>query len=94
MGKAWTYCKLSDISSVKSGYTPSEYLLNNVGDVPYFKVGDMNMEANLKYLQDSDSYINYPCKTFPKGSVAFPKNGAAIATNKKRILRAHLQSSV
>ena len=87
MGKAWTYCKLSDISSVKSGYTPSEYLLNNVGDVPYFKVGDMNMEANLKYLQDSDSYINYPCKTFPKGSVAFPKNGAAIATNKKRILR-------
>ncbi len=83
----WTYKKLGEVASIKSGYTPSSSDLMDCGNIPYFKVGDMNNVGNEKYLQYSSSYVNDTFKSFPKGSIVFPKNGAAIATNKKRILK-------
>lgn len=46
----------------------------------------MNNQGNEKYLCVAKSFLKAPCKSFPKGSIVFPKNGAAIGTNKKRIL--------
>lgn len=46
----------------------------------------MNREANQRVMTDTDAYVKESRKYFPKGSIVFPKNGAAIATNKKRIL--------
>ncbi len=91
MREGWTYKRLEEVATIKSGYTPSSDDLSDVGVVPYFKVGDMNMVGNEKYLQYSLSFVDDTFKTFPHNSIAFPKNGAAIATNKKRILK---QSSV
>ncbi len=87
MNEDWKYRQLSEVASIKSGYTPSSYDLFDEGDYPYFKVGDMNAEGNEVYLHYSDSYLKAPCKTFPQGAIVFPKNGAAIGTNKKRILK-------
>ena len=46
----------------------------------------MNREANQRVMTDTDAYVKESRKFFPKGAIVFPKNGAAIATNKKRIL--------
>lgn len=84
--KGFTMKPLGSIAEMKSGYTPSEEELFRFGSYPYFKVGDMNTEGNQKYLSITKSYANPPKKVFPKDSIVFPKNGAAIGTNKKRIL--------
>ena len=87
MKKNWQYKKLGEVCEIKSGYTPATEDLLETGEIPYFKVGDMNSEGNEKFLINTLSYLSYPCKTFPKDSIVFPKNGAAIGTNKKRILK-------
>ena len=46
----------------------------------------MNLPQNKKILTTTNAHIDNPTRVFPKNSVVFPKNGAAIATNKKRIL--------
>ena len=86
MREGWTYKKLGEVAEIKSGYTPSFTDLLDDGYLPYFKVGDMNLEGNEKYLYYTSSYLDTTFKSYPKYSIVFPKNGAAIATNKKRIL--------
>lgn len=87
----WEYKRLGELCEIKSGYTPSSDELSSSGDFPYFKVAEMNLVGNEKYLHISPSFISGNVKTFPKNAIVFPKNGAAVATNKKRIL---LQPSV
>ena len=87
MKQDWKYTKLSDVCHITSGYTPKSNELLTNGDIPYYKVADMNTIGNEVYLDYTQLYKNTPCKTFAKGSVVFPKNGAAIATNKKRVLK-------
>ena len=84
--KGYAIVMLGQIATLKAGYSPSEEDLFDIGSYPYFKVGDMNTEGNQKYLSITKSYANPPKKVFPKDSIVFPKNGAAIGTNKKRIL--------
>ena len=83
----WEYKKLDEVCTIKSGYTPSSDDLATDGDFPYFKVAEMNLSGNEKYLIHSPSYISGNIKTFPANSIVFPKNGAAVSTNKKRILQ-------
>ena len=83
----WEYKKINDLGIIKSGYTPSSDDLATNGDFPYFKVAEMNLPGNEKYLIHSPSYLSGEIKTFPANSIVFPKNGAAVSTNKKRILQ-------
>ena len=46
----------------------------------------MNRPENLKIMVSTDAYIDNPAKIYSKGAIVFPKNGAAVSTNKKRIL--------
>ena len=87
MKQDWKYTKLSDVCHITSGYTPKSNELLTNGDIPYYKVADMNTIGNEVYLDYTQLYKNTPCKTFAKGSIVFPKNGAAIATNKKTVLK-------
>lgn len=86
MKQGWEIKKLGEVALFYSGYTPKSTELMEYGDVPYFKVSDMNHDQNTKYLKHTSLFLNNGCKTYPKNTIVFPKNGAAISTNKKRIL--------
>lgn len=82
----WEYKKLGEVSTMFSGFTPKSEELRSNGKYPYFKVADMNTVGNERELRYTISYIEDSRKYFKKNTIVFPKNGAAIATNKKRIL--------
>ena len=87
MNHDWEKKRLDNVCSIKSGYTPSFDDLSSNGEFPYFKVAEMNLPGNEKYLINTPSYLSGNVKTFPANSIVFPKNGAAVSTNKKRILQ-------
>lgn len=84
----WKWVRLTDLGSFSGGNTPkSEELVAN-GEIPYFKVSDMNRPGNQKMLMNTDLYVHHSFKgkVFPPQSIVFPKNGGAVFTNKRRIL--------
>jgi type I restriction enzyme, S subunit len=88
----WNFAKLNEICDVVSGGTPKG--INSVsgnGDIPWYRVSDMNSEGNEELLINSHVCLTYEeakllkIRIMPSGTVVFPKRGGAIATNKKRI---------
>jgi len=59
---------------------------------PFVKVSDMNLPGNEIYLSRAVNTVDdgllrqIRAKTYPAGTVIFPKIGGAVATNEKRIL--------
>ncbi|MBP1532611.1 MAG: restriction endonuclease subunit S [Ruminococcus sp.] len=80
---AWEQRKLGDYVTITSGEAPSKF---EIGDELYIKVDDLNYTA--KYMVDSQNKValHKSIGKVSKGSVVFPKRGAAIMTNKVRIL--------
>lgn len=87
MKEGWTYMKLGSASTFMSGYTPNKDEIQEKGQYPYFKVAEMNKLGNEIFMVNTSLFVNHPKKVFPKGSIVFPKNGGAIYTEKKRILK-------
>jgi type I restriction enzyme, S subunit len=91
----WTWATVEQLSEIGSGNTPKgiEDHLSAEGEVPWFKVGDMNRPGNEHVLRDGESWLSRSTakklglRVFPSGTVVFPKRGGAIATNKKRKLQ-------
>ena len=81
--EAWEQRKLGEYVSITSGEAPSKF---EVGTELYVKVDDLNY--NDKYVVDTQNKVaeHSTIKRVTKGSVIFPKRGAAIMTNKVRIL--------
>ncbi|MCM2289533.1 MAG: restriction endonuclease subunit S [Sulfuritalea sp.] len=94
--EGWTWSFIAQISDVASGNTPSGVLdaVRAIGDIPWFKVGDMNHAENQQFLRHSDAWLSsaevkvLSLRVFQPSTVLFPKRGGAIATNKKRRLSA------
>jgi type I restriction enzyme S subunit len=89
----WYKTTLGELVSAKGGYGfPRELQGRKRGQVAFFKVSDMSRSGNEKWLRAANNYIDnndmnlLKAKVFPAESVVFPKIGAAIRTNKKRIL--------
>lgn len=83
----WKWCRLNNVGTFISGYTPKPDMICDKSNIPYYKVSDMNTIGNELYLTKTDLYLIEPCKKyFPKNSIVYPKNGGAVFTNKKRIL--------
>ena len=80
---AWEQRKLGEYVSITSGEAPSKF---EEGTELYVKVDDLNY--NDKYVVDTQNKVaeHSTVKRVTKGSVVFPKRGAAIITNKVRIL--------
>ena len=91
----WHDKTIAEIARIGSGQTPKdiESVLNKSGEVSWFKVSSMNEPTNLGGLRHSQFRVSsvdaqkLGLKIYPVGSIAFPKRGGAIATNKKRKLR-------
>ena len=84
--------KIGEVASLISGYGFPVVLQGQEGTIPFYKVSDMNSDGNEIEMHRSNNYVSYEVaeskkwKMAPAGTVIFPKIGAAIATNKKRIL--------
>ena len=79
----WEVTTLGKLVSITSGESPSLYNLQSSGKYPYVKVEDMNNCE--KYQVFSREYSDDEKGAIPKGSIIFPKRGAAIINNKVRI---------
>ena len=84
---------LGEVAEITSGYVfPKEHQGDTYSGIPFYKVSDMNNLGNEMFMKNSNNYLSNAAfkklrvKTAPKGTIIFPKIGAAIATNKKRIL--------
>ena len=89
----WLHAPIKKVADVESGFGfPKQYQGVLDAEYPFYKVGDMNLPGNESEMRVSSNTISkevlkiLQAKVFPPGTVIFPKIGAAIATNKKRIL--------
>ena len=86
------YC-LRDIAIVSQGFTFSR-LYHGKKNLKwnYFKVADIGINPNSKYLTNAINTISditmeeIGALPFPKGSIVFPRVGAALFNNNKKIL--------
>lgn len=86
------YC-LRDIAIVSQGFTFSRsYQGKKNLKWNYFKVADIGLNPNSKYLTNAINTISditmeeIGALPFPKGSIVFPRVGAALFNNNKKIL--------
>lgn len=82
----WEQRKLGDVVKAKSGWSPSEFKIDRYQGILFIKVDDLN---NSQREQDTSKWHVYENRNYPKIkklSTIFPKRGAAILTNKVRIL--------
>ena len=84
----WEVATLGKLVSIASGESPSLFHLRNIGKYPYIKVEDMNNCE--KYQSFSREFTDDERCAIPKGSIIFPKRGAAITNNKVRIAECDL----
>lgn len=90
---SWRTVPLHMVASLESGFGfPREYQGDENQEFPFFRVSDMNIAGNEVLMENHSNTVSAAIlkelgtKAFPAGTVIFPKIGAAIATEKKRIL--------
>lgn len=78
--------RLGELVTIKSGDSPAKFqYTNSERGIPYLKVADLN-ESTIYQNFQKEWVLLTRNKPIPKGAVVFPKRGAAIMTNKVRIL--------
>ena len=89
----WPMVELGTVCEVISGGGfPKDKQGLDSEEIPFLKVSDMNLVGNEVYIKSWNNTVSREIlkklgvKACPVGTVIFPKIGAAIATNKKRIL--------
>src|SRR5699024_4249065 len=80
---AWEQRKLGEVVTIKSGWSPSNFY---EGTSIYIKVDDLNYSNREQNDSQMKVQENSKYSKVKAGSVIFPKRGAAIMTNKVRIL--------
>lgn len=85
--------RLGQIADVQQGYTfKPDYQGQSCGEWAYVKVADIGSPTSSKYLRKSLNYVSSEvlremrATPFLAGSIVFPRVGAALRNNNKRIL--------
>ncbi len=85
------FVKLGKVCELRAGWGfPTKEQGLKEGKYPFYKVADMN--NSTMFMSSANNYISEEtsrklrCKPAPKGTIIFPKIGATMTTNKKRIL--------
>ena len=88
----WDVMHLRRVASIYSGTTfPHEYQGRATGDYPLFKVADLATPGNETLLGASENWVDQAdlpilrAKLIPARSVVFPRVGAALLLNARRI---------
>lgn len=92
--EGWTWGSIEQLCDIGSGNTPPNIskTLKKTGEVPWYRVADMNHPENIKIMKVANNYLlkteiaKLNLRLFPDGTILFPKRGGAISTNKKRYL--------
>jgi type I restriction enzyme S subunit len=85
--------ELGSVASFASGYAFSPDSQGGTdGEYPFLKVSDMNLPGNETRMVDANNWVDeetllgLKARAWPAGTVIFPKVGAALLTEKRRIL--------
>ncbi|MQL53664.1 hypothetical protein GFC01_15630 [Desulfofundulus thermobenzoicus] len=88
----WEVVPLKRLAWFKSGAGfPVHHQGDASAEIPFFKVSDMNIPGNEKYLRVCANTVSTTvaqglgATVFPAGTIVFPKVGGALLTNKRRI---------
>ena len=88
----WEVIPLKRLGWFKSGAGfPVHYQGETSAEIPFFKVSDMNIPGNEKYLHVGANSVSMAvaqdlgATVLPAGTIVFPKVGGALLTNKRRI---------
>jgi type I restriction enzyme S subunit len=89
---AWKCQLLGDIAALVGGNGfPEKFQGDSHGDIPFFKVSDMSLAGNERFLARANNYVSRELTAsqgwslVPPGGVAFAKVGAALLLNRRRI---------
>lgn len=89
----WEPVTIGDIATAATGRAfPDRFQGRTTGVLPYFKVGDMNAPGNERVLRVAPNWLTDETLTrvrprvCPPGTVVFPIIGAALLTEKRRVL--------
>jgi type I restriction enzyme S subunit len=87
-----TFRRIDEICRLSGGYGfPIKHQGKAAGQYPFAKVSDMNRPGNEVEMRHAENYVDaadlrtLKAKTFPIGTTFFPKVGATLLTNKRRI---------
>jgi len=90
--RGWRETTLGEVADFASGYAFSDRYQGGAAGVPFFKVSDMNHLMNRREMSVANNYVEsaalkqMKAKSWPAGTVIFPKVGAALFTEKRRVL--------
>ena len=86
--------RLASIAVLSGGHGfPEDEQGYQTGSLPFYKVSDMNRTGNEKFLDRANNYVQPETaqrngwRVLPPGAVVFAKVGAALLSNRRRILR-------
>ena len=91
-GDDWTETTLGQIAKCAGGTAFPHDFQGGATGTPFVKVSDMNENGNERFLKKSNNYVtekaikSLRARVWPKGTVVFAKVGAALLTEKRRIL--------
>lgn len=84
---------LASIAVLSGGHGfPEDEQGRQSGSLPFYKVSDMNSIGNEKFLDRANNYVqpetaeHHGWRVLPPGAVVFAKVGAALLSNRRRIL--------
>lgn len=89
----WPVAAIETVASVENGFRiPPAFQGNTDGDIPLLKASDIHFAGNEMQIVSWSNSISsevmseLKAKSFPSGTIIFPRIGTALAANKIRIL--------